>query len=894
MKKKCPVCLCDVNAKDSVCNFCKTPLAKSVGTSDLSNAFKPPTVVFDKKITSNSVKIPTEIYNAIASEIENSNPLPPPPPQSIEPEVTETKITFESIKELTQNKKTIETEKKTEQNFTSIDSVEDKKRSINPKLGESTENESNKEVSSNTYKIPREILTTTQPPTKSTIEKKQEIKFDDIETPLKKFDFEHHLKEESQEQKTGKLINFERIITQIKALERTNQISGPVTKDMLTSTKPRNFLQDTFDIKLDALGFVEEELDFKDLKKHMKVSLDRESSDKQAEREQSKKEELKRKHFEVLKRIMRERKKKYSLKLISTSPYYIAPFEIENLEIEEIKKDKNPQGQIEVNEEDRNLEIETTTSSNEIDFNTQEEKSFLEVEDNNKEEEAYSNLETPNFNENNLEEKSCTYESLEEVEQEIHKESFFIPEDIINTISTRDDKSYVETFEEHSTNEQEESNNNIETSNFNEEMNTIRDEVIEKNTVSETEIEIKIEEISDEIDINEEVKFNNTKEIESEIAEEEKEVETDHLESISPVSFDINVKSDESLIGSIFTYDAQKTLDIFVPIDKNIIFETQSLSDLISEEKSADITKNNEDRENTIESIQLVKENLNITIETVAKVEDEEIKTDLNTESSVKEAENIELTLEPLKNPKSDIKEEKNSFEESVQQNISEIINEPIENKNDVLPKVEVEEENNDLKQVIKNRLKRLSKKPTNEKTEPIDSKLDTEIKKEEPVEENKSKETIGYFETKVENQKDEETNKTRSNEADSKPTEIGLVRYKADEKMEVKVLEAIKAEEKTEIQLKETSCNNNIRTTLNTTNASLMNQIQGARGSNNKEALQYYNIARDLCVKNNYLLALTQLELAVKTDPAFEQAHILLSRTYLKLKSSGHIEIKI
>jgi hypothetical protein len=66
-----------------------------------------------------------------------------------------------------------------------------------------------------------------------------------------------------------------------------------------------------------------------------------------------------------------------------------------------------------------------------------------------------------------------------------------------------------------------------------------------------------------------------------------------------------------------------------------------------------------------------------------------------------------------------------------------------------------------------------------------------------------------------------------------------------------------------------------------------------GPRGSQNEEAIKYFNLAKDLCVKGNYKLALIELEEAVKTDPAYEEAHILLSRTYLKLKSMNLVWMK-
>jgi len=64
-------------------------------------------------------------------------------------------------------------------------------------------------------------------------------------------------------------------------------------------------------------------------------------------------------------------------------------------------------------------------------------------------------------------------------------------------------------------------------------------------------------------------------------------------------------------------------------------------------------------------------------------------------------------------------------------------------------------------------------------------------------------------------------------------------------------------------------------------------------RGSDNEIAVEHYNLARNLCVKRDYKNALIELEKAVKLDPKFEQAHILLSRTYMKLKNDGLIYVK-
>jgi Tfp pilus assembly protein PilF len=70
-------------------------------------------------------------------------------------------------------------------------------------------------------------------------------------------------------------------------------------------------------------------------------------------------------------------------------------------------------------------------------------------------------------------------------------------------------------------------------------------------------------------------------------------------------------------------------------------------------------------------------------------------------------------------------------------------------------------------------------------------------------------------------------------------------------------------------------------------------NLISQPRGSDNELAIKYYYLARELCVKKDYKNALTELEKAVKIDPKFEQAHILLSRTYIKLKNDGLIYVK-
>lgn len=78
---------------------------------------------------------------------------------------------------------------------------------------------------------------------------------------------------------------------------------------------------------------------------------------------------------------------------------------------------------------------------------------------------------------------------------------------------------------------------------------------------------------------------------------------------------------------------------------------------------------------------------------------------------------------------------------------------------------------------------------------------------------------------------------------------------------------------------------------TVNTKNLSNKNVVltkksSGARASENQEAVNHFETAKKLCVDGNYQKALEELELSVKKDPAYELAHILLSRTYLKLKN--------
>lgn len=740
MKKKCPVCLCAVDAKDSVCNFCKTPLARSIGTSDLSASFKPPTVVFDKKTTSSSIKKNTGLLDPTLSE-------------------------------------------KPKEEFVSNKGFEQKNTqlSINKTVKE--------DIANHIQKLNNESTDFTENKT----EKKQEVKFDDIETPLKNFDFDHHLKEENQEQKTGKLINFERIITQVKALERTNQINTPVTKDMLTNTKPRNFLQDTFDIKLDALGFIEEELNFKDLKKHVKASLNREISDKQLE--ESKKEELKRKHFEVLKRIMRERKKKLSLNLISISPYYIAPFEIENLEIEEIKKSPVTTN---ITDEIRALEVDEVKLPEEIIKLEDNDSSFLEVET------TSPILTPPDFTES---EKNNAQETHEE------KISFFISENIINNIS-------VDTF-----------NNN-----------------------AQPQVENDLEKNNDFI-------------------EDADEINTENLEPLESASFDFHKKEKENaninINDSIFLYNSEKTLDIFVPIDKGIIFQTQSLSDLVAEKLNVVDEKEEDNSTVAFNSNSKIEEVvvLNQEKEPEPELEVEEIKEIIKHEV-IEEIQNSDLILEPLKNSVEELNETKIveiNLKSDINETVPLIVNKTFDNI-PILPKIDIESEDNEVNEALKNRLKRFSKKSTDTPKETVSEKVVVEIKQPEV----------------------NSTNEIKTSEKDEFP----LVRYKIEEKTEVVVV----APTRQDIEVKNIPNQEfALKTTLNIPTDKLIScpPQQGARGSTDEDALEYYNIARDLCVKKNYVDALKKLETCVKIDPAFEQAHILLSRTYLKLKSSGHIEIK-
>lgn len=769
MKKKCPVCLCAVDAKDLVCNFCKTPLARSIGTSDLSTSFKPPTVVFDKKPTSTSIKKTTGLLDPTLSE--------KPKEEIVSKQGFEQKNTQLNI------------------NKTVKEDIANHIQKLNNKPADFTENKA---------------------------EKKQEVKFDDIETPLKNFDFEHHLKEENQEQKTGKLINFERIITQVKALERNNQINTPVTKDMLTNTKPRNFLQDTFDIKLDALGFIEEDLNFKDFKKHVKASLNRETSDKQLE--ESKKEELKRKHFEVLKRIMRERKKKLSLNLISISPYYIAPFEIENLEIEEIKKSPVTTN---ITNEIRTLEVDEVKLSEESVTLEDNNESFLEVEP------TAPILPHSDFSESKNDNEQANHEE---------KPSFFISENIINNIS-------VDTFNNDA---QPQVENDLE-------ISTIDEQEKEKSIPVET-YTLKVE--SEPVAIVEVVSDDSTENLENFI-ESDDEINTDNLEPLESVSFDFHKKEDTNLNDSIFSYNSEKTLDIFVPIDKDIIFQTQSLSDLVAEKLN--VVDEKEDNNSTVafNSNSKIEEVVVLKQEKKPEVEVEEIK-EIIQQEVIEETYNSDLVLEPLKKPVEELNETK-----IVEINLKSEINEttPLTvNQTFDKPKIDVDNEANEVNEALKNRLKRFSKKSTTTPKEVISEKVVVEIKQPEV--------TL--------------TNEIKNTEKD----ELALVRYKIEEKTEVKVVAPIKQNiEVKNIPNQEFA----LKTTLNIPTDKLIScqPQQGARSTTDEDALEYYNIARDLCVKKNYVDALKKLETSVKIDPAFEQAHILLSRTYLKLKSSGHIEVK-
>lgn len=770
MKKKCPVCLCAVDAKDLVCNFCKTPLARSIGTSDLSTSFKPPTVVFDKKPTSNPIKKTTGLLDPTLSE-------------------------------------------KTKEELVSNQAFEQKNTQLNI----------NKTVKED---IANHIQKLNKSPefTENKIEKKQEVKFDDIETPLKNFDFEHHLKEENQEQKTGKLINFERIITQVKALERNNQINTPVTKDMLTSTKPRNFLQDTFDIKLDALGFIEEDLNFKDLKKHVKASLNRETSDKYLE--ESKKEEVKRKHFEVLKRIMRERKKKLSLNLISISPYYIAPFEIENLEIEEIKKSPVTNN---ITEEIRTLEVDEVKLSEDIIKLEDNNESFLEVEIADIEVEPTEPiLPHPDFSESEKDNEQATHEE---------KPSFFISENIINNIS-------VDTF-----------NNDVQPQVENDlEIRTIDEQEKEKSIpVENSTLKVEEEPVAIEVvsaDISENLEKSN------DFIEDADETNTDNLEPLESVSFDFHKKEDTNLNDSIFLYNSEKTLDIFVPIDKDIIFQTQSLSDLVAEKLN---TAEKEKDNSKIEEVVVLNQEKEHEVEEIKEVVQQEV---------IEETHNSYLILEPLKNTGEELNEAKIveiNLKSEINETVPLIVNKTFENI-PILPKIDMENEPIEVNEALKNRLKRFSKKSTDTPKEVISEKVSVEIKQPEV-----------NLTTEIKN---------------AEKDELGLVRYKIEEKPEVKIVDPIKKDiEVKNIPNQEFA----LKTTLNIPTDKLIScpPQQGARGSTDEDALEYYNIARDLCVKKNYVDALKKLETCVKIDPAFEQAHILLSRTYLKLKSSGHIEVK-
>jgi tetratricopeptide (TPR) repeat protein len=128
----------------------------------------------------------------------------------------------------------------------------------------------------------------------------------------------------------------------------------------------------------------------------------------------------------------------------------------------------------------------------------------------------------------------------------------------------------------------------------------------------------------------------------------------------------------------------------------------------------------------------------------------------------------------------------------------------------------------------------------------------------------------------------------TKNSNSNFSKTEFKTNKLQSLEVFNIKSLELEENKNKDEL-------NNNVIKSeeFKTNEKNSLDNFTKPRGSDNEIAVEHYNLARNLCVKRDYKNALIELEKAVKLDPKFEQAHILLSRTYMKLKNDGLIYVK-
>ncbi|MFN8673923.1 MAG: hypothetical protein U0457_17815 [Candidatus Sericytochromatia bacterium] len=995
MKKKCPVCLCLVDDKATVCTFCKTTLKieNKVRPEIAKPSFTPPTVVLDKKITNTSVKMSPEMLNSLSMSIKGENiekesflevepikntnsgklisdetsfleiDIPNKNTASLDlqnqnnfsnmqPEINQSQslLRLEDIPLLQQKNKMATSYNTINFENTNINSNESNSETeIQNSIIEQPNNldliENNKLKSLNNTANSKntleniskniESINNNEPKSRNTNplqfldpnilpnEKKQGVNFEEMESPIKNYKLEDKT-EELQAKKAGKLINFDRIISQMKFLEKSNQINNPVTSDMV-GFKKKDIMHDTFDVKLDALGFVEEELDFKELKKHVKQSIINEVKSESPEEIQKRKNEEKlQKYLDILFKLLRERKKKLALRLSNTFPFYLDPFEIENLEIEEIKN-KN------IIKSDNDINDSETTYLEE-----KKEKELYDFEDNtNKKEASYGVLNPARSGDgDDAPEPTSTLGLKSEVFNKNNEEKLEV------LVNENDNLSNYDFVEENVDNindsnivsEEIKIEKNYET-NIKEEINN--DETIIENIENKVELEENLEQFEENI-ISNDSKENLKEKIEQINLISDDDTELENINSYKETEiYESNNLFDDETINSLDTennnysenkivtetpetteilnqeipeneqlehFDENESISIFKPVDASSIFKTVSLSSFINDEIDSYNIKNNNlgakfeqsneildnitneeeklenntinnlqvniiatQEENKIESLQ--EENI-YNNEIINETEDNKIESDFindETEDNIETyPEKTDSNLEENSLYSSNVffsnkNETNNDFIEKTNQEKENVIENKKENTI-INTNQEIVEDNN-INDLVKNRLKRFSKKATETKKEeeitiPEDPKIES-IKVEEPIQQAIVK--VDIIEKLIDTTEVKKLDdKTISNKKDAS---YGVLNTEPPQTLELK------------------------------SNSTTVNIQPGARSTNNEQAMKHYNIAKALCVKNDYMNALYELETSVKLDPAFEQAHILLSRTFLKLKSLGKVQ---
>lgn len=675
-----------------------------------------------------------------------------------------------------------------------------------------------------------------------------------------------------------------------------------------------SYLHDTLDTSLDALGFVDDQSDFKDLKnklaepdttiqsissniiEHSPLRLLKKNKDQAVKLNQEKTNQE-----NLSYNFIQSRADMLDEELNKIDPYYYPPFEIDNIEIAEIRE-PYPETEDLSDESEIDLNPDFLKQLNDFPIVSEQTES---IEDNQIEQ-----VETGDLDVNLDEDISDTQE-----EELIEDKTILGLEDLKLDFETKNqigDKTEPEEVKE-------EINSNLSDWFTNEELDQEESEEVPENNL-ETEENITEQynapffALSD-LTMDEKVTVED-------IHDTDKSPEDNHLTEDWANNFEISKD---------FSFNA-------IPLDsltKNeIIQEEQPINNLSSSlylnrnPDNTDLQENLEDEEFTFESpfkdsdnffelekLEISEEVKEVTNE-VQVIEDDSLVTENYTFDELEDEEGDEEEIEELQNLDFSFDNiisnmNPNNLNEGI--SIPDFINMEIEANKDEPENIEVVEEvslseSEDLKNILSKRLENNQEIEDTEAFEQLaievpsflqeinNIEIDTSVIDliEEDIKAN-SIPISRFRNVEAENEDFDPENIPDLNQVNNPKNEIvrveNVIEKLLEEKRNVPPPPPVEAklpppEKESEeafnpnvgFQPEPIKMRNPITTTLNTT--------LGARGTINNEAMDLYISARDLCLKKEYTKALDLLEKSVKIDPAFEIAHILLSRTYLKIKN--------